>query len=1467
MSIPIQINNKTFLCKKKFIRNNPSFNDFLQNGTYIINLDDVDIEPCQDILTRIFLNQHYLISESNIDFLTLLNKKIKCIDLQIKINKFGSKDKKNVENIINHPDLLSLSQLEDLLLDLREGNFNSACSSIESMITEKKINIITLIRTVFGSLFPCLDKIDLYLNLITRIDHTIEIKREFCSKIVEFCEKSKNMYNREMCFIINKLVEKGFMEYNGFNKHNPFFMHYMSEEEINKLCRSRSSKKLYLPEIKGDNFHQHRIWCNQGSNEHKIAEFIRKDDLEQIKKNNFNFDTYNHLPPSIYECHEIFGVRAKHVEYAALYGAEKCFDYFIENINYATTNDKLARCAIIGGNNNIIKKCIEMKLMTQNCLETALIYHRNELFELLLGQKKSFSISPNFYHISLYHGCFKAIQIMIRHGSSYSSFLYHAVTHENVSLFRWLLLLDPEVNFKGGLMILKAIEKCHYDILKLLVKYPSSDFNCSDKFNGSTCLHFACKFHDDVRVVKMVLERMKEEMIVAKTKDGYTALHNACIKGNVDVVKLLMETNFFNIDEVTKKGLNSLHLAASNKHAEIVRYFLSCHPEKVRPLLNQKIVQLCYDLLNVSVTDMLYEMVKIPPGKNTLSNACLANAVEYATYLFSMMQKEKWQFECSNKDFILACKNGFSQIALLMIGNSVLIVPNEIMDGKTSLHYACKNGMEEVVNFLINHDFIDLNLRAKRSKRGQKRSNEEEPRFTYQEDEEDFSYDTEYDIEEEEDQPENKGENKAENKGEIQGEIKIVKKNSRKERREKLREFLKKSNVDLKEKFDKDTEDYIYNEEDDDDVLDKRKFDNFISEVRARRPGRSAISIACRHGHLGIVKSLLSTNRVDFRGVNLLFDSICSGSKELVAFVFEFMLDHNKIVGSSKLSFSTRDETPLQFVCRVSDDLEIVRLIFHYFPPRMSEEEFNSYYYSEFQKCNDDSFYSSQIEVFNNNFEFDYYCNENLNSLFKIAIENGHQKTARFILDKIIQLNDSQFLNDCLFSACKVPCKEIMRIILRSPGMSKLFEIENLEEVIFEVCKKGRIDNLKVIFKELELDVVNMIFHQTKNILHLASESPNPEILEYIIAMNNVSIDMDLNGPDGNGYTALMLAAKKKNFRNTEILFFNNEINRSIVAHKKSIYSLCYCTGSLCFVDLLRQVKSFSPKDEKLILHSVCESGNVELFQWIIDNKIISMEEMIKYQTKEGFSCFHTAVLNGRIKMIDKLIQLGLFDVNNRANDGRTPLQIAVDSNDVKTVEFLLSSNLTAVNSPYPKKRQTVLHKAVKERLYSIVCLLLLNQKVDLNAKDVKGRTPEEICNSKRIQKMFIIKKSEEDEEVKIQKLRGLFDSIQKAEKIKEKFYNFLKLNRKIRFDYHITSYEFDDPNLSIPSALRNDGCMNYCCDPSSLSDDDEDENLEDADNEVAFLKKNNNGTKNKRSRARYRNRKKYQKKKNINIS
>lgn len=58
----------------------------------------------------------------------------------------------------------------------------------------------------------------------------------------------------------------------------------------------------------------------------------------------------------------------------------------------------------------------------------------------------------------------------------------------------------------------------------------------------------------------------------AKNNQGFTVLHYASYKGNIEVIKMLIE-NKANVEEVNNRGLNMLHLAAQGDQPPSLVYF------------------------------------------------------------------------------------------------------------------------------------------------------------------------------------------------------------------------------------------------------------------------------------------------------------------------------------------------------------------------------------------------------------------------------------------------------------------------------------------------------------------------------------------------------------------------------------------------------------------------------------------------------------------------------------------------------------------------------------------------------------------------------------------------------------------------------------------------------------------------------------------------------------------------------
>ena len=102
------------------------------------------------------------------------------------------------------------------------------------------------------------------------------------------------------------------------------------------------------------------------------------------------------------------------------------------------------------------------------------------------------------------------------------------------------------------------------------------NYKNNDNYNA---LQTAC-FTNFYSITKTIIDEMKlrvdkselSKWINSKTDLGFTALHYASYKGNIDIIKILIE-NEANIHETNNKGLNVMHMAAQGDQPKSLIYF------------------------------------------------------------------------------------------------------------------------------------------------------------------------------------------------------------------------------------------------------------------------------------------------------------------------------------------------------------------------------------------------------------------------------------------------------------------------------------------------------------------------------------------------------------------------------------------------------------------------------------------------------------------------------------------------------------------------------------------------------------------------------------------------------------------------------------------------------------------------------------------------------------------------------
>lgn len=119
---------------------------------------------------------------------------------------------------------------------------------------------------------------------------------------------------------------------------------------------------------------------------------ILNDDVDSLQKQTSNpkFNlSQEYVDISIsHKNHDNLSCICNALECAAFFGSIKCFKYLILNAKLKT--NYVASYAIVGGNVEIIRICLQMKFDFKNCLNIAIKHHKNDIAQWIFENKIDF---------------------------------------------------------------------------------------------------------------------------------------------------------------------------------------------------------------------------------------------------------------------------------------------------------------------------------------------------------------------------------------------------------------------------------------------------------------------------------------------------------------------------------------------------------------------------------------------------------------------------------------------------------------------------------------------------------------------------------------------------------------------------------------------------------------------------------------------------------------------------------------------------------------------------------------------------------------------------------------------------------------------------------------------------------------------------------------------------------------------
>ncbi|KAI1392941.1 kinase-like domain-containing protein [Hypoxylon trugodes] len=165
-------------------------------------------------------------------------------------------------------------------------------------------------------------------------------------------------------------------------------------------------------------------------------------------------------------------------------------------------------------------------------------------------------------------------------------------------------------------------------------------------------------------------------------------------------------------------------------------------------------------------------------------------------------------------------------------------------------------------------------------------------------------------------------------------------------------------------------------------------------------------------------------------------------------------------------------------------------------------------------------------------------------------------------------------------------------------------------------------------------------------------------------------------------------------------------------------------------IDEVRELVSSKRGDPRTVgvLHQASAHGSDKVVEYLL-----SQGAPVDLRDYSNQTALHCAAGYGHKTTVEILLKKRA-DVNVRDDEGRTPLFYASGHGNADIVSKLLMSKAQVVTQDH--NRQTALHFAAKGRRQSFsnhirVIELLLGRAADINARDAKGRTPQEYAKSK----------------------------------------------------------------------------------------------------------------------------------------
>lgn len=381
-----------------------------------------------------------------------------------------------LDDVLNKPnELSSLMQLENKILNLTESNYDDVILFINDFV-KSKYDVRIISRLIYKICFARSSNIPLLVKLASESKDVL--KRFLKLVLKEFNDKKEITLPNEINFILFYLIEFGIN----------------SEEILASITPKANSMTFWSHLTNKEGSKEHIEKIKKGENPDPIPNAIRHDDSDTLQKLIIasNFNVNGRATSSVYEICSFMNKKSTLVEYAAFFGAVKCYKYLM--LNGAKYPRYVFEIGIAGGNSEIIHliEQNESFFLSNNSAYNAILFHRLDIFEWLVSNHpEAIGNYESFLGRCIDESAFSIIELMLREGADPNGLptnpaLFSAINNDNLRLVDFLLQLEnvnTSISDRNGNTVLHtACLGQKTEIIRFLLKNPRINKNSKNIF-------------------------------------------------------------------------------------------------------------------------------------------------------------------------------------------------------------------------------------------------------------------------------------------------------------------------------------------------------------------------------------------------------------------------------------------------------------------------------------------------------------------------------------------------------------------------------------------------------------------------------------------------------------------------------------------------------------------------------------------------------------------------------------------------------------------------------------------------------------------------------------------------------------------------------------------------------------------------------------------------------------------------